>query len=237
MTTSVESELRALAGVAGGDVAVPPGLAARALRGARRTRRRRTAVATGVVVVGLGVSWGAGRISAGPYFDERQPSEGMAPTIAMGDSVTFHRDLTAVPGDVVRIDVAGVPVPLLTRVIAVGGATVSCPARPDGTCAGVLVDGRPSADDYLAGLPSEPFAAVVVPAGEVFVLSDNRARAVDSRILGPVPASGIEGVAVGVRRGDGYATIPGAPRHAVPGDDDPVDPVGPVPPAGGAPAS
>lgn len=236
MTTSAEHELRTLAAVAAHDISAPADLASRALRAARRTRRRRTAIAAGVVVVGLGVSWGAGRIGAGPYYDERQPSEGMAPAIAVGETVTFDRELTAAPGDVVRISVAGVPVPLLTRVIALGGTTVSCPARPDGTCAGVLVDGRPSADDYLAGLPSEPFAAVDVPAGTVFVLSDNRARALDSRVLGPVAASGIEGVAVAVRRDDGYATIPGAPRHDVPGDEDPVDPVGPVPPAGEAPA-
>lgn len=236
MTTPVETELRTLAAAAGGDISAPAGLAARAVRGARRTRRRRTVIAAGVVVVGLGVSWGAGRIGAGPYYDERQPSHAMDPAVAMGESVTFDRDLTAAPGDVVRISVPEVPVPLLTRVIAVGGATVSCPARPDGTCAGVLVDGRPSADAYLAGLSTEPFAAVVVPEGEVFVLGDNRSRAMDSRILGPVAASGIEGVAVGVRRDDGYAAIPGAPRHALPGDDDPVDPVGPVPPAGVAPA-
>ncbi|MFJ9316740.1 signal peptidase I [Pimelobacter simplex] len=236
MTTSVENEIRTLAAVAGRDTSAPVDLAARALRGARRTRRRRTAIAAGVVAVGLGVSWGAGRIGVGPYYDELQPSAGMAPTIAMGESVTFHRDLVAEQGDVVRISVPGVPVPLLTRVIAVGGMTVSCPARPDGTCAGVLVDGRPSTDDYLAALPSEPFAAVDVPTGDVFVLSDNRARAVDSRVLGPVAASGIEGVAVAVRRDDSYVAIPGAPRHAVPGDADPVDPVGPVPPAGDAPA-
>ncbi|KRC46206.1 MULTISPECIES: signal peptidase I [unclassified Nocardioides] len=227
--TTTETEIRALARRAADDISAPPGLAARALRGARRTRRRRAAVAAGVVVVGAGVSWGAGLIGSGPYYEERQPSEGMAPTVAAGDVVAFHRDLVAVPGDLVELEVADVPVPLLRRVVAVGGETVSCPARTDGTCAAVLVDGRVLGNDYVDALVTEPFAAVQVPAGEVFVLGDNRAYALDSRTFGPVPLDDVTGVAVAIRSGDDYVAIPGAPRHRPPDDSDLVDLPGPPP--------
>ena len=58
-------------------------------------------------------------------------------------------------------------------------------------------DGRPLDEDYLAGgtstLNLEP---TTVPDGMVFLLSDNRTNAQDSRFFGPVPEGAIVGRAV-----------------------------------------
>ncbi|MFC0527174.1 signal peptidase I [Phytohabitans kaempferiae] len=90
-------------------------------------------------------------------------------------------------------------VPLLKRVVAVGGETVAC----CGAAGTVTVDGRLLDEPYVAedaslDEPPDPnhcgarrFAAVTVPADSVFVMGDSRARSNDSRCAGPVPASSV----------------------------------------------
>lgn len=116
----------------------------------------------------------------------RVHGDSMRPTIRAGDIVLvarFGRHWQAVGrGDVVVLnDAAGGR--SVKRVVATGGQQVKIED------AVLLVDGQavnePWVDrDSVDGLY---FGPVVVPAGSVFVLGDDRARSVDSRHDGPVP--------------------------------------------------
>jgi signal peptidase I len=59
----------------------------------------------------------------------------------------------------------------------------------------VQVNGSPLREPCLAAgtQSTAPQESYSVPAGEYFVLNDNRARITDSRTLGVVPRSAIEG--------------------------------------------
>ncbi|MEU6558549.1 signal peptidase I [Nocardia nova] len=101
---------------------------------------------------------------------------------------------------------------LVKRVIAVGGQTVQC-CDAQGR---VLVDGKPLDEPYVVhnsafdpGNPGVSFAAggrafgpVRVPAGNLWVMGDNRANSADSRyhmtdeLHGTVPVSDVRGKAV-----------------------------------------
>ena len=90
--------------------------------------------------------------------------------------------------------------------------------------------GRPLAEPWQTSR-TDPFPAVAVPAGEVFVLGDARPESADSRLWGTVPLTGLRGVAVARLSADGSPLpVPGAPGRELP-DDLRYDPAGPVPPA------
>lgn len=131
----------------------------------------------------------------------------MEPAVRAGQVITA-RTVTGTyeprRGDVVLFRSPGGPwgdhkVPLLKRVVAVGGETIAC----CDTSGKVTVDGRPLDEPYVAedaSLDEQPdpnhcgprrFAAVTVPADSVFVMGDSRARSNDSRCAGPVPASSV----------------------------------------------
>lgn len=104
-----------------------------------------------------------------------------------GDIVVFHA-----PGT------ASGSIPYIKRVIAVAGDHV---ALEDGQ---VLVNGVALTEPYLsddgrdhgATLPLDGTTAWDVPAGDIFVMGDHRARSVDSRSFGPVPVDQVIGRAV-----------------------------------------
>ncbi len=77
---------------------------------------------------------------------------------------------------------------LIKRVIAVGGETIEVRDNQ------VLVDGEAISEPYLRpGVVMPPFGPVTVPAGEVFVMGDNRNQSEDSRRFGPIPVGDIIG--------------------------------------------
>ena len=236
----IESELVALAEQAAPVTRADGALAQTVLRQARTKRRRRYLVGAGIAAVGIAGSTAAATVGGGPYFDVIEPSGAMAPTIQMGDWVTFNRDLTPRVGDVVYFHYAahGYQITTMSRVIGVPGDTVTCPAEQDNTCSSVLVDGQPLSDPYLESLTTQPFPAITVPPGDMFVLGDNRANANDSRYIGPVPLSGVEGVAVATHDQTGHPwAVSGAPHHPAPNDQHLIDPPLPVPPASARPPS
>lgn len=82
--------------------------------------------------------------------------------------------------------------PLIKTVVAIGGEQVEVGNH-------VSVDGRPvPASDVrrtdAAGRPLSPFAGGVIPAGELF-LHSGFAGSYDSRYFGPIPSSGVLGLA------------------------------------------
>ncbi|MFD8524005.1 signal peptidase I [Streptomyces capillispiralis] len=147
-------------------------------RSAGRTGQRLSglAVTLGLVLFLGGFAWGA--VVYRPYT---VPTPSMAPTIDAGDRVLAERidggDVRR--GDVVVFtDTTWADVPLIKRVVAVGGDTVSC--CRDGK---LKVNGEAIEEPYLGGGAAAEFGAfpeVTVPEGRLFLLGDERAGSVDS---------------------------------------------------------
>lgn len=74
----------------------------------------------------------------------------------------------------------------------------------------VLRNGQKETEPYTvqcAGAPSCEFpSAVTIPAGNYFVLGDNRPDSDDSRFWGPVPQADILGVVVGCRPANAHCS-------------------------------
>lgn len=95
-------------------------------------------------------------------------------------------------GDIVIIEPEGYDKRLIKRVIGLPGETVEL---KDGR---VYIDGVPLEEPYAKGEthPRGDIYPFVVPEDSVFVLGDNREVSLDSRNLGAIPYSDIEGKAV-----------------------------------------
>ncbi|MFK0167757.1 signal peptidase I [Streptomyces sp. NPDC090306] len=154
------------------------------------------AVGLGLVLFLGGFAWGA--VVYRPYT---VPTSSMTPTIDIGDRVLAQRvDGSEVRrGDVVVFkDTTWVTnAPVVKRVVAVGGDTVSC--CTDGH---LTVNGRQISEPYLAkGTAAEitDFPTVKVPAGRLFLLGDERQGSLDSTAhlsdaaSGTVPRSAVSG--------------------------------------------
>ena len=76
----------------------------------------------------------------------------------------------------------------IKRVIALPGETV------EGRDGHVVVDDQVLEEPYLdEGTTTSDFEPRLVPAGEVFVMGDNRSVSIDSRVFGAIPESTIVG--------------------------------------------
>lgn len=130
------------------------------------------------------------------------PSVSMSPTLQVGDRVVVNRlsyHLHAVHrGDIIvfsppATENCGGPRPahLIKRVIGLPGERISSSGNT------VLIDGRPLAQPWLPkpdplGPAIKPYT---IPAGDYYVLGDNRDDSCDSRFWGPVPRKLIVGEA------------------------------------------
>ncbi|WP_316740970.1 signal peptidase I [Streptomyces sp. MK7] len=134
------------------------------------------AVALGLVLFLGGFAWAA--VIYRPYT---VPTSSMTPTIAMGDRVLAQR----VDGDEIRrgdvvvfYDKSWVSnAPVVKRVVAVGGDTVSCCTQGKLTVNGKQID-----EPYLKGGVAEDktIPTVKVPEGRLFLLGDERQGSLDS---------------------------------------------------------
>ncbi|MEV4290438.1 signal peptidase I [Nonomuraea bangladeshensis] len=138
-------------------------------------------------------------------FRMTMPSESMKPTIEMGASLTVRRtadDYVPRLGDVIAFipdDWRGITPDALhvSRVIGVPGSTVIC-CDSQGR---LQVNGRALDEPYVAGPPASYVKfSVQVPPGRLWVMSDNRHIALDSRAhradpgQGTIAVSGVSGV-------------------------------------------
>ena len=94
---------------------------------------------------------------------------------------------------IIRLSESDAPEYSVKRIVGLPGERVSL---EDGL---LFIDGAHHREPYLRGLPASvglDAASWTLGADEYFALGDNRARSVDSRRFGPVPASAIVAVVV-----------------------------------------
>ncbi|MET7859636.1 signal peptidase I [Streptomyces sp. NPDC005318] len=152
------------------------------------------AVAVGCVLFLAGFAWAA--VVYKPYT---VPTESMTPTVHAGDRVLAERvDGGEVRrGDVVVFkDPAWGDMPMVKRVVGIGGDTIAC-CEKNGR---LTVNGKPIEEPYLQtkGLASVNNFTADVPQGQLFLLGDARSGSLDSRVhlddpgQGSVPRSAVE---------------------------------------------
>ncbi len=155
----------------------------------------------GMVVLIVALSWGLRTFVFQAY---EIPSGSMEETIMTGDMVFSEKISYYVSepkrGDIVTFADPEIPSrTLIKRIVATEGQKVSL---KDGS---VYVDGVKLDEPYTNGLPSYPLTTAygvsitypyTVPAGEVWVMGDNRTNSQDSRYFGSIPVDTITGKAV-----------------------------------------
>ncbi|MGY3116171.1 conjugative transfer signal peptidase TraF [Bradyrhizobium sp. S3.14.4] len=154
----------------------------------------------GLVAAVAGAGWCAGlRINMTPSYPrglwriaplDRAATAGDLVLICPPVTAEFERAFAR--GYIRRGLCAGGLSPLIKTVAAIGGQQVDVTDQ-------VSIDGRPLPDSDVrqsdaAGRPLTPFAGGVVPAGELYLHSDF-AGSYDSRYFGPIPSSGVLGLA------------------------------------------
>lgn len=153
-----------------------------------------------VAVLCLGIAMiVAGGVLIGVNFHAYTVSSGaMSPTLMQGDGVAAENvspaDLRH--GDVVLVDPVGwiATGTVMKRVIGTGGDRIACC-----TSGRMIVNGKPLAEPYvLSANGGMPNYDVTVPAGRLFLLGDNRADSIDSRMFldqnqGTLPVASVRG--------------------------------------------
>ncbi|MCQ4084176.1 signal peptidase I [Streptomyces sp. RB6PN25] len=152
------------------------------------------AVAVGCVLFLGGFAWGA--VEYQPYT---VPTDSMQPTVNPGDRVLAQRiDGSEVHrGDVVVFeDPTWGNIPMVKRVVGVGGDKVACCDKQGR----LTINGTPVEEPYLHTTgPASPVGfTATVPAGQLFMMGDNRPVSDDSRAHmtdgdhGAVPRSDVQ---------------------------------------------
>ena len=108
----------------------------------------------------------------------RYRGDGMEPTLSSGQMLILHKTEKVEPGDVIAFYFNNKLI--VRRVIAVGGSQVT--VEENGT---VFIDGGELQEPYLTektlGQSNQKYPVYVQP-GYVFVMGDNRAVSIDSRL-------------------------------------------------------
>ncbi|MFI8826460.1 signal peptidase I [Streptomyces sp. NPDC053431] len=152
------------------------------------------------VAVGCVLFLGGFAVGAVLYEPFSVPTDSMTPTLDVGSKVLAQRvdGADVKRGDIVVFnDPMWGNVPMVKRVVGVGGDTVAC----CGTGGRVTVNGKEIEEPYLrpGKLASAVEFSATVPAGKLFLLGDERHNSLDSRAHlqeaghGSVPASAVIG--------------------------------------------
>jgi signal peptidase I len=158
-----------------------------------QTRSNEWLIATKTVGVGLLIAAGLHAIAEVRYT----PSESMMPTLQVGDRLIMEK-VSYLVHDPQRGDIIVFKAPpaltaqnihddFTKRIIGLPGDVV---AVKDGQ---VWVNGRAIAEPYLQSLPTYNYGPVTIPAGQYFVLGDNRNHSYDSHFWGFVPRRSLIG--------------------------------------------
>ncbi|WP_329174204.1 signal peptidase I [Streptomyces sp. NBC_01477] len=170
--------------------------------GAGRTGHRLSGAA---IAIGCVLFLGATVWAALIYRPYTVPTDSMVPTVQPGDRLLAQKvsGSEVHRGDVVVFkDKLWGDEPLVKRVVGIGGDVVAC-CDAQGR---LTVNGKPIDETYLKGggpASIDPFSTRV-PAGQLFLLGDNRAVSEDSRLHlsdaqgGSVPASDVRARVDGV---------------------------------------
>ena len=160
-------------------------------RGDAHTSRRRASL---IIIGTLFALALAAAIAGSTLYDAYKiPSGAMSPTVNPGDRVVARhiRGRNAHRGDIVvfesspDLEARGIT-RRISRVVAVGGDHVDTADHE------LRIDGRVVTEQYLApGTRTDDLDPVVIPAGTVLLLGDNRPQARDSRVDGPLPVARI----------------------------------------------
>ncbi len=127
------------------------------------------------------------------------PSSSMVPTLLVGDHLLVNKFIYRFRGPA-RGDIVVFKFPndrktdFIKRIVALGGDTIEMNGRT------VLVNKKPLPEPYAfyehERSKDASFGPVVIPAGTVFVMGDNRDNSYDSRWWGPVDRRDIVGKAL-----------------------------------------
>ncbi len=119
-----------------------------------------------------------------PFFI---PSTANEPTLKPGDHVLVLKGSSVARNELIVFHSPATDRLVIMRVVAVGKDTVS--QQGDN----LYVNGRLATRSFLPTNTTYPVPTLIVPAGTVYVLGDNRTDSYDSRGFGPVPDSDIVG--------------------------------------------
>jgi signal peptidase I len=184
----------------------------------QKPRRLRRALAETAVVVLVALAL-AGLLRAFAFGTFWIPSASMTPTLGVYDRILVQKAFFG-PGDVregdivvfghpPRDDCPGPAGDLVKRVIALPGQAIYSSGNS------IYVNARRLAEPYLP--PDDPLGPPIasrqhpyrVPAGEFYVLGDNRSDSCDSRFWGPIQGSSIVGQVVLLWWHNGHPSLHG----------------------------
>jgi len=195
----------------------PPVRPARKEQSRRRHRRRVLVGWVVVVTLTVGVALLLRATVIEPFS---VPSASMVPTLQAGDRIVVAKS-SFLAGPIQRGSIVvfqhpspdpcsagGAAQNLVQRVIGLPGQTIWSHGRT------IYVDGRKLRelgwyDPRYGPVGSKAIPLTTVPAGEYFVMGDNRSQSCDSRSFGAVPASSIVGkvVSIVLRGGHPYVHV------------------------------